>query len=288
MSNRNEPLAFRMSPRTLDEYVGQKHIIGEGKLLRRIIEADRLSSIILFGPPGTGKTALARLIALRTASEFVKLNAVTAGVADIKKVITDTHNPIFNAKGRTVLFIDEIHRFNKLQQDALLPHVEDGTIILIGATTENPFFEVNKAVISRSTVLKLEPLENDDIIEFEDRIIQVSDIDKNRVVGIDIKTNKKHNIPLKNMDNIKLIKKTGGKSGDYMREETGKVLSINISEKKGVIKESIDVGIFIENHGLENDAHSGNWHRQVSLLGIESFEKMKEEGIEDLKFGSQS
>jgi putative ATPase len=176
MSNRNEPLAFRMSPRTLDEYVGQKHIIGEGKLLRRMIEADRLSSIILFGPPGTGKTALARLIALRTASEFVKLNAVTAGVADIKKVITDTHNPIFNAKGRTVLFIDEIHRFNKLQQDALLPHVEDGTIILIGATTENPFFEVNKAVISRSTVLKLEPLENDDIIAILEAAI--SDVDR--------------------------------------------------------------------------------------------------------------
>lgn len=164
MSNRKEPLAYRMSPRTLDEYVGQRHIIGEGKLLRRMIEADQLSSIILFGPPGTGKTALARLIALRTSSEFVKLNAVTAGVSDIKKVISDTHNPIFNSKGRTVLFIDEIHRFNKLQQDALLPHVEDGTIILIGATTENPFFEVNKAVISRSTVLKLEPLENDDIV----------------------------------------------------------------------------------------------------------------------------
>ena len=159
-----EPLAYRMSPRSLDEYVGQEHILGKGKMLRRMIEADRLSSIILFGPPGTGKTALARLIAHTTASGFSKLNAVTAGVADIKRVISDTQNPILNPSGRTVLFIDEIHRFNKLQQDALLPQVEDGTLILIGATTENPFFEVNKALISRSTVLALKPLTESDII----------------------------------------------------------------------------------------------------------------------------
>jgi putative ATPase len=158
-----EPLAYRMSPRSLDEYFGQEHIIGKGKMLRRMIEADRLSSIILFGPPGTGKTALARLIAHTTASGFEKLNAVTAGVAEIKRVISDTKNQLLNPSGRTVLFIDEIHRFNKLQQDALLPHVEDGTLILIGATTENPFFEVNKALISRSTVLSLKPLNEEDI-----------------------------------------------------------------------------------------------------------------------------
>lgn len=158
-----EPLAYRMSPRSLDEYFGQEHIIGKGKMLRRMIEADRLSSIILFGPPGTGKTALARLIAHTTSSGFEKINAVTAGVAEIKRVIADTKNQLFNPSGRTVLFIDEIHRFNKLQQDALLPHVEDGTLILIGATTENPFFEVNKALISRSTVLSLKPLSEEDI-----------------------------------------------------------------------------------------------------------------------------
>lgn len=158
-----EPLAYRMSPRSLDEYFGQEHIIGKGKMLRRMIEADRLSSIILFGPPGTGKTALARLIAHTTSSGFEKLNAVTAGVAEIKRVISDTKNQLLNPSGRTVLFIDEIHRFNKLQQDALLPHVEDGTLILIGATTENPFFEVNKALISRSTVLSLKPLSEQDI-----------------------------------------------------------------------------------------------------------------------------
>ena len=174
-----EPLAYRMSPRSLDEYFGQEHIIGKGKMLRRMIEADRLSSIILFGPPGTGKTAMARLIAHTTASGFQKINAVTAGVADIKKIISDTKNPILNPSGRTVLFIDEIHRFNKLQQDALLPHVEDGTLILIGATTENPFFEVNKALISRSTVLSLNPLSAEDIL----RILRLALTDKERGLG---------------------------------------------------------------------------------------------------------
>ncbi len=174
-----EPLAYRMSPRTLDEYVGQEHILGKGKMLRRMIEADRLSSIILYGPPGTGKTSLARLIAHTTASGFSKMNAVTAGVAEIKKVVSDTQNPIFNPSGRTVLFIDEIHRFNKLQQDALLPQVEDGTLILIGATTENPFFEVNKALISRSTVLQLKPLGEDDIV----RILKMALSDKERGLG---------------------------------------------------------------------------------------------------------
>jgi putative ATPase len=174
-----EPLAYRMSPRTLDEYVGQEHILGKGKMLRRMIEADRLSSIILYGPPGTGKTSLARLIAHTTASGFSKMNAVTAGVAEIKKVVSDTQNPIFNPSGRTVLFIDEIHRFNKLQQDALLPQVEDGTLILIGATTENPFFEVNKALISRSTVLQLKPLGENDIV----RILKMALSDKERGLG---------------------------------------------------------------------------------------------------------
>ncbi len=174
-----EPLAYRMAPRNLDEYVGQEHILGKGKMLRRMIEADRLTSIILFGPPGTGKTALARLIAHTTASGFSKINAVTAGVAEIKRIILDTQNPILNPQGRTVLFVDEIHRFNKLQQDALLPHVEDGTLILIGATTENPFFEVNKALISRSTVLALKPLTSEDIL----RILAMAIADKERGLG---------------------------------------------------------------------------------------------------------
>lgn len=158
-----EPLAFRMRPKTLEEYVGQEHVIGPGKLLYRTIKADRLSSIILFGPPGCGKTSLAKVISETTKYKFYKINAVTAGVADIKRVVEETRNYMMNPTGKSILFIDEIHRFNKLQQDALLPYVENGTIILIGATTENPYFEVNKALISRSMVIKLNPLTEEDI-----------------------------------------------------------------------------------------------------------------------------
>ena len=161
--NSNEPLAFRMRPKTLEEYVGQEHVLGKDKILYRTIKADRLSSIILFGPPGCGKTSLARVISETTKYKFYKINAVTAGVADIKRVIEETKNFMLNPTGKSILFIDEIHRFNKLQQDALLPYVENGTIILIGATTENPYFEVNKALISRSMVIKLEPLTMENI-----------------------------------------------------------------------------------------------------------------------------
>ena len=163
--NANEPLAYRMSPKTLEDYVGQEEILGQDKILYRTIKADRLSSIILWGPPGCGKTSLARVISNTTKYQFTKLNAVTAGVADIKKAIEEAGNPLLNPSGKCILFIDEIHRFNKLQQDALLPFVEKGTVILIGATTENPYFEVNKALISRSMVFKLEPLNEDDIFK---------------------------------------------------------------------------------------------------------------------------
>ncbi len=179
MEEKKLPLAYRMCPKTIEEYVGQEHILAKDKMLYRLIKADRLSSIILFGPPGSGKTSLARVIANTTKNKFVKLNAVAAGVADIKNVVEETKNLIMNPSGRVVLFIDEIHRFNKLQQDALLPYVEDGTVILIGATTENPYFSVNKALISRSTVFKLEPLKNEDII----KIIKNALNDKEKGVG---------------------------------------------------------------------------------------------------------
>lgn len=163
--NLNEPLAYRVRPKNLDEYVGQSHILGKDKILYRTIKADRLSSLILFGPPGCGKTSLAKVISETTKYKFYKINAVTAGVADIKAVVEETKNFMLNPSGKSILFIDEIHRFNKLQQDALLPYVENGTIILIGATTENPYFEVNKALISRSMVVKLEPLSQEDIFK---------------------------------------------------------------------------------------------------------------------------
>lgn len=161
----NQPLAYRMRPKSLDEFVGQEHVVGKDKLLYRTIQADRLSSIILWGPPGCGKTSLAKVISETTKYKFTKLNAVTSGVGDIKNAIQEADNPLLNPSGKCILFIDEIHRFNKLQQDALLPYVEDGTVILIGATTENPYFEVNKALISRSMVIKLEPLTKQDILK---------------------------------------------------------------------------------------------------------------------------
>lgn len=157
------PLATRMRPRALDDLVGQQHVIGEGTLLRKAIEADRLSSLILWGPPGAGKTTLARIIARTTRADFVSVSAVTSGVADLRKAIAEAQDRLGMNGQRTVLFIDEIHRFNKAQQDAILPHVEDGTVILIGATTENPSFEVNAPLLSRSRVITLRSLSDEDI-----------------------------------------------------------------------------------------------------------------------------
>ena len=173
--NQAEPLAYRMRPKTLEEYEGQEHVIGPGKILYRTIKADRLSSIILFGPPGCGKTSLAKVISETTKYKFYKINAVTAGVSDIKKIVEETKNFMMNPAGKSILFIDEIHRFNKLQQDALLPFVENGTIILIGATTENPYFEVNKALISRSMVIKLNPLTEQNIYNILKRSLTSKD-----------------------------------------------------------------------------------------------------------------
>jgi putative ATPase len=160
---RAQPLALRMRPRSLDEFVGQQHFLGEGKLLRRLIKADRLTAVLFYGPPGTGKTTLAHLLATETRCRFRQLNAVTSGVKDLREVIDEARNILAAEGTRTLLFVDEIHRFNKAQQDALLPDVEDGTIVLVGATTANPFFAVNSALVSRSRVFEFESLSDDDI-----------------------------------------------------------------------------------------------------------------------------
>ncbi|OUQ59526.1 replication-associated recombination protein RarA [Tyzzerella sp. An114] len=177
---KESPLASRLRPRTLEEFCGQEHIVGKGCLLYRAIKADRISSVIFYGPPGTGKTTLAKIIANTTKSIFTQLNATTSGTKDIKDVVDRAKYDMGATGQRTILFIDEIHRFNKSQQDSLLPHVEDGTIILIGATTENPYFEVNKALVSRSIIFELKPLTKNDI----KTIIKRALYDKERGMGI--------------------------------------------------------------------------------------------------------
>ncbi|MGM0438627.1 MAG: replication-associated recombination protein A [Bacillota bacterium] len=178
-NNKDKPLAYRMRPQTLDELEGQNEIVGKGQVLRRAIKADIIQSLILYGPPGSGKTSLAQVIANKTDAEFIKLNAVTSGVKDLREVISKAKNNQNMYNKKTILFIDEIHRFNKSQQDALLPAVEDGTVIMIGATTENPYFEVNSPLLSRSQIYKLNPLNEKDILNILNRAIE----DKKRGLG---------------------------------------------------------------------------------------------------------
>ena len=157
------PMAARMRPRNLDEFVGQQHFLGPGKLLRRMLEADRLTSVIFYGPPGTGKTTLAQIIANYTQSHFEQVNAAGVGVKEVRQILDNARERLANSGQRTVLFLDEIHRFNRAQQDILLSDVESGLIILIGATTENPFFAVNSPLVSRSQIFQFSALSEDDI-----------------------------------------------------------------------------------------------------------------------------
>src|SRR5437762_12282650 len=159
------PLAMRLRPRTLEEFVGQQDVLGEGSALRLAIAEDRVGSMILFGPPGSGKTTLARIVAETTGAEFEELSAVSASVSDVRAVLTRARDRLGGSGERTILFLDEIHRFNKAQQDALLPGVEEGLLTLIGATTENPYFEVNSALLSRCQIYELEPLSEEELRE---------------------------------------------------------------------------------------------------------------------------
>src|SRR3954465_12033220 len=166
------PLASRMRPRTLEEYAGQSHILAPGQLLRRAIEADRIQSLIFYGPPGTGKTSLAQIIAQHTRNKFERLSGVESNVADMRRVLAAAANRLANTGQPTILFIDEIHRFNKAQQDVLLPDVESGTIRLIGATTHNPFFFVNSPLVSRSQIFELQPLTEDELAGLLERALR--------------------------------------------------------------------------------------------------------------------
>src|SRR5438876_3799986 len=158
-----QPLAARMRPRTVDEFVGQEHFFGPGKLLRRMLQADRLSSLIFYGPPGTGKTALAHVIAQHTHCQFRPLNAVAAGIKEVRELLQEARAELEAGGKRTILFVDELHRFNRAQQDVLLPDVEEGIVILIGATTQNPFFAINSPLVSRSQIFTFEPLSKDHV-----------------------------------------------------------------------------------------------------------------------------
>src|ERR1700722_1982003 len=176
---RHMPLAARMRPQKLSEYAGQSHILGPGQLLRRAIEADRIQSLIFYGPPGTGKTSLAQIIARQTRSKFERLSGVESNVADMRRVLSAAGNRLENAGQSTILFIDEIHRFNKAQQDVLLPDVESGVVKLIGATTHNPFFFVNSPLVSRSQIFELRPLTEEDLL----RLLRRSLADAERGLG---------------------------------------------------------------------------------------------------------
>src|SRR5438270_210806 len=174
-----QPLAARMRPRTLEEFIGQEHFLGPGKLLRRLLQADRLSSVIFYGPPGTGKTALAHVIAQHTHCHFRQLNAVAAGIKEVREILDEAKTELEQTGERTILFVDELHRFNRAQQDVLLPDVEEGRVILIGATTQNPFFAVNSPLLSRSQIFTFEPLSREHI----KTLLQRALADKERGLG---------------------------------------------------------------------------------------------------------
>ncbi len=224
-----KPLAIRMSPRTLEEYIGQEHLLGPGKLLRRLLESNRIVSVILYGPPGVGKTGFARLVARRTKSRFVAMNAVTSGLADLRKVFDEATENKRLYQQSTILFLDEIHHFNKSQQDALLPHLEQGSILLVGATTQNPFFALNSALLSRSRVCELRPLEEKHLTLILDHALT----DKTRGLG-------NHNVLLSDEARVHLIKGASGDARTLLNALEVGVLTTP-ANNKGVIDFNLEV-----------------------------------------------
>ncbi|MEL7238347.1 MAG: replication-associated recombination protein A, partial [Planctomycetota bacterium] len=223
------PLAARMRPRTLDEFAGQQHFLGEGKLLRRMIDADRLTSLLFYGPPGTGKTTLGRIIAHATASEFEHLNAAQANVKEVRAVLDEACERLENGGARTLLFLDELHRFNKNQQDILLGDVESGVITLIGATTENPFFAVNSALVSRSQIFQFQPLKEDDVR----RLLKRAVADDERGFGkLDLTVTEDA------LNHLTVIA-----DGDARRALTGLEIAVVSQQKAGEKSITIDLGV---------------------------------------------
>lgn len=255
----NAPLAFRMRPRTLGEFVGQEEIVGPGTILRQAIEEDNVSSLILYGPTGTGKTSLAMVIANVTAAAFEQISAVTAGVKDIREIIARARTRIKEAGQRTILFIDEIHRFNKSQQDALLPAVEERTIVLIGATTENPFFEVNSPLISRSHIYVLKPLNNDELRKIIDNALR----DKDRGLG-----KVKVSIDKKALEHI-----INASNGDARKALNGLELAVEAAPaKKGATQSRITLKLAEEAMGKRAILYDrqGDFHFDVISAFIKS------------------